>query len=209
MKRKGGLSLFITSCIPGCGQMHQGYMKRGVSLLTAFCGVFFLAVFLEVGALSVLCLPLWLYSFFDSYNLRGQTDAEAAANPDAYLFGLSDMDAEKADQLLRKRHSLIGWGLVLLGIFMLWQRLASWLAALFTEIFGWDGSVYYFFRYNIPRLAVTVGIIALGVWFIRGPKKVKGEDIPNFVPPEEAANGAAHAAKEQAEAKQEEAHGND
>jgi len=185
-------------------------MKRGVSLMTAFCGVFFLAVFLEIGALAVLLLPLWLYSFFDSYNLRSQTDAEAAANPDDYLFGLSDMDAEKMDALLRRRHSLIGWGLVLLGIYMLWQRLASWLETLFPEIFGWDmgWNFYYFFRYSIPRLVVTVGIIALGIWFIRGPRKVKSEDIPSFVPPEgPAVDGAACGEAEQTES--EEGHGDD
>ena len=70
MKRKHGLLLFIAACIPGCGEMYQGYMKRGVSILTAFCAVFALAVFLEIGALSVLMMPLWLFSFFDSYNLR-------------------------------------------------------------------------------------------------------------------------------------------
>ena len=30
---------------------------------------------------------------------------------------------------------------------------------------------------------MTILIIALGVWFIRGPKKAKGEDIPAFTPP--------------------------
>nr|WP_325298016.1 hypothetical protein [uncultured Dysosmobacter sp.] len=183
MKRKHGLSLFLASCIPGCGQMHQGYMKRGLSLLAAFCGVFFLAVFLEVGAMAVLMLPVWLYAFFDSYNLRAQTDEEAAANPDAYLFGLSELDAEKLDALLKKRHSLIGWGLVVLGIYLLWQRVADWLDDLFAYLFGYDWGFYYSFRYDIPRLAVTILIIALGVWFIRGPKKAKGEDIPAFTPP--------------------------
>lgn len=201
MKRKHGLSLFITSCIPGCGQMHQGYMKRGVSLLTAFCGLFFLAVFLEVGALAVLMIPMWLYAFFDSYNLRGQTDQEAAANPDAYLFGLSDMDAERMGTLLRRRHSFIGWGLVLLGLYMLWQRLANWLEAIFLQIFGKDWGICYFFRFNLPRLAVTIGIIALGIWFIRGPKKAKGEDIPAFVPPAEPEAESA--------AEQEGGHGDD
>ena len=38
MKRKHGILLFLASCIPGCGEMYQGYMKRGVSILTAFCG---------------------------------------------------------------------------------------------------------------------------------------------------------------------------
>lgn len=183
MKRKHGLLLFIASCIPGCGEMYQGYMKRGASILTAFCAVFALAVFLEVGALAVLMLPLWLYAFFDSYNLRAQTDEEAAANPDAYLFGLSDLDAEKMNTLLKKRHSLIGWGLVFLGLYMLWQRVADWLDTLFFHLFGNDWGFYFSFRYGIPRLVVTILIIALGVWFIRGPKKAKAEDIPAFTPP--------------------------
>ena len=33
MRRKHGLLLFIASCIPGCGEMYQGYMKRGISIL--------------------------------------------------------------------------------------------------------------------------------------------------------------------------------
>lgn len=102
MRRKHGLLLFIASCIPGCGEMYQGYMKRGISILTVFYGLLTIAIFLEVGALAVLLLPIWMFSFFDSYNLRGQTDEEAAANPDAYLFGLFDMDEEKLGRLCKK-----------------------------------------------------------------------------------------------------------
>lgn len=204
MKRKHGLLLFIASCIPGCGQMHQGYMKRGASLLTAFCGVFALAIFLEVGALAVLMIPLWLYSFFDSYNLRAQSDEEAAANPDAYLFGLSDMDAERMEALLRKRHSLIGWGLVLLGVYLLWQRVANLLSAFLSYFFGYDWNFYYYFGRDIPRLAVTVLIILLGIWFIRGPKKAKSEEIPAFTPPAEEP-----AREEPAQTEEEAPHGDD
>ena len=136
MKRKHGLLLFIAACIPGCGEMYQGYMKRGVSILTAFCAVFALAVFLEIGALSVLMMPLWLFSFFDSYNLRGRSDAQAEANPDAYLFGLSDMDSRRMNDLLRKRHSLVGWGLVLLGVYVLFETVVGRLLNIICEYLG-------------------------------------------------------------------------
>ena len=190
MKRKHGLLLFIAACIPGCGQMYQGYMKRGISILTAFCAVFALAVFLEIGARAVLMLPLWLFSFFDSYNLRGQTDAQAEANPDAYLFGLSDMDSQRMSDLLRKRHSLVGWVLVLLGVYILFDTFVGRLMQLLCE---WMGQwwLYDVVMRDVPRMVVTVGIIALGVWFIRGPKKEKMEDIPTFTPPEEPAGGDA------------------
>ena len=186
MKRKHGLLLFIASCIPGCGEMYQGYMKRGVSILTAFCAVFALAVFLEIGALAVLMIPLWLFSFFDSYNLRGQTDAQAEANPDAYLFGLSDMDSRRMSDLLQKRHSLVGWALVLLGVYVLFDTFVDRLMQLLCE---WMGQwwLYDVVMRDVPRMVVTIFIIALGMWFIRGPKKEKTEDIPAFTPPEEPA----------------------
>ena len=206
MKRKHGLLLFIAACIPGCGEMYQGYMKRGISILTVFCAVFALAVFLEIGALAVLMIPLWLFSFFDSYNLRGQTDAQAEANLDAYLFGLSDMDSRRMSDLLQKRHSLVGWGLVLLGVYVLFETVVGRLVDIICEYLG-DWWLYEIVMRDLPRLAVTVGIIALGVWFIRGPKREKSEDIPVFTPPE-----AEPVREESADAvaeEQEDGHGDD
>ena len=204
MRQKHGLLLFLTSCVPGCGEMYQGYMKRGMSILTIFCGIFALAVFLEIGALAVLMLPVWLFSFFDSYNLRAQTEADATP-ADAYLFCLSDMDSRRMNDLLRKRHSLVGWGLVLLGVYVLFETVAGWVVDFFCQFFDawWLDRVL---SYDVPRLAVTVGIIALGVWFIRGPKREKSEDIPAFTPPE--AEPVREEATDSA-AEQEEAHGDD
>lgn len=182
MRQKHGLLLFLTSCVPGCGEMYQGYMKRGMSILTIFCGIFALAVLLEIGALAVLMLPVWLFSFFDSYNLRAQTEADATP-ADAYLFCLSDMDSRRMNDLLRKRHSLVGWGLVLLGVYVLFETVVGRLLNIICEYLG-EWWLYEIVMRDLPRLAVTVGIIALGVWFIRGPKKAQVEDIPAFTPPE-------------------------
>ena len=41
MTHRNGFLLFISSCLSGCGQMYQGYMKRGLSLLLAFCLILF------------------------------------------------------------------------------------------------------------------------------------------------------------------------
>ena len=212
MKRKHGFLLFLTSCIPGCGEMYQGYMKRGMSILTIFCGIFALAVLLEIGALAVLMLPVWLFSFFDSYNLRAQTEADATP-ADAYLFCLSDMDSRRMNDLLRKRHSLVGWGLVLLGVYVLFETVAGHLVNIICEYLG-EWWLYEIVMRDLPRLAVTVGIIALGVWFIRGPKKAQVEDIPAFTPPEaetaqeEPTEGDAQKA-EATENTQEDSHGDE
>ncbi len=192
MKRKQGFFLFVSTCIPGCGQMYQGYMKRGLSLMLVFWGITGIAALVHMDALVLLLIPAWLYAFFDSYNLHGQSDEQAAANPDAYLFGLSDVDSVKMASLYRKRHSLLGWVLVALGLWMLYDRFSRRLLDVLVCYFDVEDWLYGLLLYDVPRLVLTFGIIALGLWFIRGPKKRPEEDIPAFIPPaEEDSHGEA------------------
>ena len=179
MTPKNGFLLFIASCLSGCGQMYQGYMKRGVSLLLAFALVFFISSNFFLGALVLFLPVIWLYAFFDSYSLRAQL-AAGTAPEDGFLFGLSDMDSQRLNALLKKRHSLIGWVLVAVGAYMLYDMLMGQLSGLF---FGWFGEwLYSLLRYGVPRLVITVLVILLGLWFIRGPR-APTEDIPPFTSP--------------------------
>ena len=160
--------LFFTfSCIPGCGQMHQGYMKRGISQTILCCGVLAVAVFLEIGALAILLVPLWLYSFFDSYNLRRQR-MDGTEDEDTYLFGMSDLDSRRLSELFSKRHSLIGWTLVLLGLYALYRTVMGQLMWWIKELFPWMDWLYDLLVWDAPRILGTLLIIALGLWFIRG-----------------------------------------
>ncbi len=183
MTPKNGFLLFITSCLSGCGQMYQGYMKRGLSLLLAFFLVIFVSTYFYLGTLVLFLPVIWAYAFFDSYSLRSQISAGTAPE-DAFLFGLSDMDSKRLGELLRKRHSLIGWVLVLLGAYMLYDMVLDQLA---NFLMGWTvfGSrLVGLLRYGLPRVVITVLVILLGLWFIRGPKaKAPIEDIPPFTPP--------------------------
>ena len=182
MTPKNGFLLFIASCLSGCGQMYQGYMKRGVSLLLAFCLVLFASTYFYLGTLALFLPVIWLYAFFDSYALRSQLSAGTAPE-DTFLFGLSDMDSNRLGELLRKRHSLIGWVLVAVGVYMLYDMLMGQLSGLF---FGWFGEwLYSLLRYGLPRVVITVLVILLGLWFIRGPKSKSriDDDIPPFAPP--------------------------
>ena len=181
MTPKNGFLLFIASCLSGCGQMYQGYMKRGVSLLLSFFLVIFVSTYFFLGTLALFLPVIWLYAFFDSYALRSQLSAGTAPE-DAFLFGLSDMDSKRLGALLHKRHSLIGWVLVAVGVYMLYDMLMGQLSGLF---FGWFGEwLYSFLRYGLPRVVITVLVILLGLWFIRGPRaKAPIEDIPPFTPP--------------------------
>lgn len=173
------------ACVPGCGQMCQGYMKRGISQTIIFCALVFIAVFLEMGALSVLVAPLWAYSFFDSYNLRRQL-REGMAPEDEFMFGLSDMDARKLNQILSRRGSLIGWLLVAVGLYSLYMILARNLLAPFRENWLVDW-LYDLLVWDMPRILGTVLIVALGIWFIKGPKAPKDDDEPPYTPPQRPA----------------------
>ena len=184
MKRKHGLLFFISSCIPGCGQMHQGFMKRGLSLMLTLCFIVTLAMFLHLDYLLIFLVPLWLYSFFDSYNLRTLADLGIAPE-DGYLFGMNSMDSDRLAALCRKRHSFVGWGLVLLGAYILF---GTFVGRLMSAICEWTDNWWYYdlVMRDLPRTVVTIFIIALGVWFIRGPKVAPVEEIPVFTPPAEA-----------------------
>ena len=213
--------LFFTfSCIPGCGQMHQGYMKRGISQTILCCGVLAVAVFLEIGALAILLVPLWLYSFFDSYNLRRQR-MDGTEDEDAYLFGMSDLDSRRLSELFSKRHSLIGWTLVLLGLYALYRIVVGQLMRWISELFPWMDWLYNLLVWDAPRILGTLLIIALGLWFIRVPKKRAPEEIPAFTPGPQAEDPvyrpeffqeAPHAPdvpSGEPEPKEEDAHGDD
>ncbi len=213
--------LFFTfSCIPGCGQMHQGYMKRGISQTILCCGVLAVAVFLEIGALAILLVPLWLYSFFDSYNLR-RLRMDGTEDEDAYLFGMSDLDSRRLSELFSKRHSLIGWTLVLLGLYALYRIVVGQLMRWISELFPWMDWLYNLLVWDAPRILGTLLIIALGLWFIRGPKKRAPDEIPAFTPGPQAegpvyrpeffqeAPHAPDVPSGEPEPKEEDAHGDD
>ena len=181
MNRKHGLLLFLCACIPGCGQMYQGYMKRGLSLLGLGCLVIALTSILSLGEVALLLPVLWLYAFFDTYNLRARMDAGIFPE-DSFLFGLDEMDSRQMERLLQARHSVIGWVLVALGVYALWQTLVGRiLRSLLQALDLWW--IYDLLFYGLPRLIVIVAIIWLGIWFIRGPKKGDKEDY-TFVPPQ-------------------------
>ena len=131
-----------------------------IALLLAFCLILFASTYFFLGALALFLPVIWLYAFFDSYALRSQL-AAGTAPEDAFLFGLSDMDSKRLGELLRKRHSLIGWALVVVGVYMLYDILLSQLGGLF---FGWFGEwLYGLLRYGLPRLVITVLVILLGL----------------------------------------------
>lgn len=90
--KKNGILTLLFACIPGAGQMYQGYMKRGLSLITMFCLFIILGSTTGLDALVVGCIVVYMYSFFDTLNLRAQLAAEKATEDD-YLVHFNWHDA--------------------------------------------------------------------------------------------------------------------
>ena len=73
---KNGFLTFCCAFIPGAGQMYQGYMKRGLSLILTACLIGMVSSLLN--PVLLLLVVVWMYSFFDTFNLRAQIIADTA-----------------------------------------------------------------------------------------------------------------------------------
>ena len=171
--KKNGILTFLFAFVPGAGQMYQGYMKRGLSLITMFC----LFVVIGVSTLEVLtvgCVIVWMYSFFDTFNLRAQIMADNAPEDD-YLVHINWKDKRMQDFMMDS-HKLLGWGLIALGAMVAYQNII--MRVLGDVMWRWGQNnpffrAVYLMLEQLPEVVVCVALIVCGVWLVRGPKGKK------------------------------------
>lgn len=169
---KNGFLTFCFAFWPGAGQMYQGYMKRGLSLISLFCGGFVLGWLAE--PLIVVTPIVWMYSFFDTFNLRAQLGA-GTAPADDYLVHLGR--DESLERLLARRHKLFGWVLVALGGYILYDEFV--LGTLERLFWTYDVRnqmlrVLYELLRQVPQIILCLALILLGLWLVRGPRGAQG-----------------------------------
>ena len=180
---KNGILTFLFAFCPGAGQMYQGYMKRGLSLITMFC------LFIMAGALTGLdplivgCLIVWMYSFFDTFNLRAQIGA-GTAPADDYLVHINWQD-KRMEQFMMDSHKLLGWGLIALGALVAYQNII--MRVLGDVMWRWGQNspffrAVYLMLEQLPQIVVCVALIVCGVWLVKGPHPAKKPDASKDVP---------------------------
>ena len=189
-RKKSRFWSFIWSLMPGAGEMYLGFMKMGLSLMLGFMGLIAVVALTNLGALSVLPIVMWFYSFFHANNLAALDDQTFMMIKDQYLFGMdnvSDLDQLKA-RMNGKTKKIAAVVLIVIGVVMLWQTVFS----LLCEIFGWDNyylsSVYYFVRDDLPRILIGIAVIWWGLVLIRG-KKVDFDAGERRLPGDQADSG--------------------
>lgn len=188
--KKSRLFSLLCACWPGAGEMYLGLMKRGLAIMLLFWGDIALMSILGAEVLLFVLPVLWFYSFFDTLTLRNLDYYALTELQEKDDFFFQDLAGdENARVLVQKHHLLIGAGLIVLGVLLLWQRLVRsfWFADLIPDV------VYNFLR-TLPSLALSFGIIALGVWLIRGKRMPadKVEDYPQYGEREDSGKEKSH-----------------
>ena len=194
---KNGFLTFCCAFIPGAGQMYQGYMKRGLSLILTACLIGMVSSLLN--PVLLLLVVVWMYSFFDTFNLRAQIIADTAPEDD-YLVHFDPRDRRLARALLDS-HKLVGWLLIAFGALIAYQNII--MNTLGDLVYRWGHSspvfrALYLVMDSLPDVVVCVVLIVCGVWLVKGPKgkKQKKDSAPEEEFPAYVAEDAAPEQKE-------------
>ncbi len=164
MMKKNILLTFACAMVPGWGQMYQGFMRRGLSLMFWFFAVIGVSALLGTGLPCLLLPVIWAYSFFDTFNLRNLSAEQRMALGDffipngAWMESMVGAGAKSSGRVIGI--ALLGLGA--LGLFgVVWRVVSSVLGHILPHFLGgWLA--------RIPVLLVAAGLIYLGVRVLRG-----------------------------------------
>ena len=179
--QKNGILTFLFAFIPGAGQMYQGYMKRGLSLILICCAICMVAALISPAAFFL--IVVWMYSFFDTFNLRAQI-ATGTAPADDYLVHFDPKD-KRLVQMMLDSHKLVGWTLIAFGVLIAYENIL--MNALNDLMWRWGKDnpffrAFYLVMDQLPQVVVCVALIVCGIWLVKGPKagRKNPSDDPDF-----------------------------
>ena len=173
--KKNGFLTFIFACIPGAGQMYYGYMQRGLSIAMMLMLCVMAATVIE--PLLFLCLVIWMYSFFDTYDLIRHMAAGEPKEDSLLVLG----NYEEIKKLVPQHNRLIGWGLVGFGVWALYDLLiGNWVYKILTNVLGY-GHAWDIIN-GIPNLVVG-GLLVFAGFKLLGlhpEKKNRDDELPPY-----------------------------
>lgn len=173
--KKNGFLTFIFACIPGAGQMYYGYMQRGLSIAMILILCVMAATVVE--PLLFLCLVIWMYSFFDTYDLIRHMAAGEPKEDSLLVLG----NYEEIKKLIPQHNRLIGWGLVGFGVWALYDLLiGNWVYKILTNVLGY-GHAWDIIN-GIPNLVVGGLLVFAGFKLLNmhPAKKNSDDELPPY-----------------------------
>lgn len=160
---------FIFALIPGAGQMYQGLMKKGFSLMLIFLGVIGISAYLYQPLITILLPIIWFYSFFDVLNRISYSIDELKAIEDKYILNNLFIE-DKYKNIFKSRNIFIGWAITLLGIYLsLYFVIDSYVNYLPKNIINF----MWYTNKMIPKLIIPVVCIFIGFKLIKVNNKDK------------------------------------
>jgi TM2 domain-containing membrane protein YozV len=84
---RSGFLTFLTALIPGVGYMYLGLLKKGIQFLALFLLIDPVFYLLGIGFLtSIVRIPLWFYTFFDTFSLANRIDRGEPVHDVDFIF---------------------------------------------------------------------------------------------------------------------------
>ena len=181
--KKNGILTLLFALIPGAGEMYQGYMKRGLSLITMFCLPAALGAMTRIEVLYIGLPIVYMYSFFDTFNLRAQIGMGTAPEDD-YLVHFDPQDKRLA-RMMMDSHKLVGWCLIAIGALIAYEQIIMNTLGDILWRWGQKAPVWraiYLVMDQLPEVVLCVALILCGIWLVRGPRAKKA--APEAAPEE-------------------------
>ena len=150
-------------------------MQRGVSLITMFIACFIVGAI--INPLAALAIIVWMYSFFDTYDLIRHMAAGEPKEDSLLVLG----NYEEIKKLIPQHNRLIGWGLVGFGVWALYETfISTWLYTLLCNLVG-NGYAYDIIT-GIPNVVIAALLIFSGLKLLGRPpaKKNRPYDLPPY-----------------------------
>lgn len=182
--KKNGILTLLFALIPGAGEMYQGYMKRGLSIITMFCLSIALSAWMGISIFYIGVPILYMYSFFDTFNLRAQISMGTAPEDD-YLVHFDPQDKRLA-RMMMDSHKLVGWCLIAIGALIAYEQIIMNTLGDILWHWGQKAPVWraiYLVMDQLPEVVLCVALILCGIWLVRGPRAKKA--APEAAAPEE------------------------
>ena len=141
-------------------------MKRGTSLLVLFMLIIMMGVLLNLTPLGLFSLVVWMYSFFDTFNIRARITAGEAMPADAWLVDPESLAGGNWKRLVEKRHRVVGIALIAVGVYALYANFIApvlW-GLVYTFDLTWLGTLLS----SLTTTIVAVVLIGFGVFLMKG-----------------------------------------
>lgn len=157
--RGGFFESFIFFCfavVPGAAQMYMNLFKRGFQLMLGFMAAIILFSYINTESMILLIIPIWFFSFFESYAIRRRLRSGEAVE-DNEIFDYRILVANK---------KIIGIVMLVLGFIGITNALGN---SIIRYMF--DGQLFW----TVKRSLVPIVLVLAGAYILMKSKNTEKE----------------------------------